>query len=123
MKPLFNFGIRTLLDKINVAYNGDRQATVQNIARIAAKSLSFAEEVLHDRGMYFEATAAEDLRKRFDRVNGQTYRRTPETEDDGYYEDFEILWEEFMEWADQDASVTGKPRRLADVPSLPIQFT
>lgn len=119
MKPLFNFKLRTLSYQKEVTQKDNlRPLSLPNLSRKISKNLSYASDILSDNGIFFEAMSAEDLGEKFVEFAGRIEADASEESREAFLEEFSMLWEELMEWGQQEVNL-GKPQYLAEIPPLP----
>jgi hypothetical protein len=105
---LVNLGLQGFLNK-EQSHGEDRFALFSSFL---ARRLTKVAQVLHDLSLYFEADAAEELARSFERF----------VEDDGEPEDFAQLWNDLEDWCGTDTEVNGKSRTLCNIGHLPDRF-
>jgi len=111
---LFNFGLEKYFIKLEETKPRTTDRFIQNVSRFMLSRLSKCAEFLDEHNLFFESAAADDLKSAFENTYHQTHPSS---------EDFQLLWNDLMEWGDIDVHVSGSGKSIVKIPSLPHQFT
>lgn len=107
--PIVNLGLQSFYTSARL---NPQARNHRSLARYVAKSLRRCDGILEERGLLFEAGAADELARSFELFS----------EGDGSTDDFSTLWEELENWATTSISVNDRSDVVCKTPVLDASF-